>query len=417
MNDVQAAALFQQNPGAFPEEFRQGTIKTKAGVSVPMGPNGRRIHPKTFHAAATKALPQLTSALGSPESPGSAEEDPFQTPRERGMTPGLKHAVDEMATVMKRKTGITVQGAIDNLQESAQQVKTNPRSMPPDPANFEAHVDAVTRNDLQNMHASARDDDDQEAVRAVFRAYAELPQGVPTGAEEVLRGTTVLGNSAGIVTPGQNLLPLGSAPAGNLSPQQLEYGAADIPRTASAAEQEAADRSPSLTQPSAMNHSVEHSTVVTNAALLSLTEQMEQMAIDSQTRIDMHEDQLAVLGTLNTAVMEVNDNLKGKSNLLSNNSNIAQVQARTIERLGESNPKTAKLFERGLISLDQMRDRKFVEAMEQSLTLREQREGTLKSSSARQSSGPTEYTRTVERSKGVYQYRRPHFSTSPYFAE
>ena len=62
------------------------------------------------------------------------------------------------------------------------------------------------------------------------------------------------------------------------------------------------------------------------------------------------------------------------------------------------------------------RTRKFVEAMEKSLTLREQREGTLKSSSARQSSGPTEYTRTVERSKGVYQYRRPHFSTSPYFA-
>ena len=116
--------------------------------------------------------------------------------------------------------------------------------------------------------------------------------------------------------------------------------------------------------------------------------------------------------------MEVNDNLKGQSNLLSNNSNIAQVQARTIERLGESNPKTAKLFERGLISLDQMQDRAFVEAMEKSLTLREQREGTLKSSgSARQSSGPTEYTRTVERSKGVYQYRRPHFSTSPYFAE
>jgi hypothetical protein len=27
-----------------------------------------------------------------------------------------------------------------------------------------------------------------------------------------------------------------------------------------------------------------------------------------------------------------------------------------------------------------------------------------------------EDTRTVERSKGVYQYRRPHFSTSPYFA-
>ena len=203
-----------------------------------------------------------------------------------------------------------------------------------------------------------------------------------------------------------------------VSPQQLEYGEDDIPRTASAAEQEAADRSPSLgARPSAINHSVEHSTVVTNAALLSLTEQMEQMALDSQIRIDMHGEQLAALDTLNTAVMDVNDNLKGKSNLLSNNSNEAQVQSLTIERLGESNPKTAKLFERGLISLDQMQDRAFVEAMEKSLTLREQREGTLKSSSARQSSGPTEYTRTVERSKGVYQYRRPHFSTSPYFAE
>jgi hypothetical protein len=222
----------------------------------------------------------------------------------------------------------------------------------------------------------------------------------------------------------ETLKELGAEVSDASSDDDDGYPVANTPEEAAAQFGDTAGE-PTLT-PQSMNHSVEHSTVVTNDALKSLSEQMafdtaaraQLQDIDDQIREERHEEQLAALGTINTAVMEVNDNLKGQSNLLSNRPLFARAQAQVIERLGESNPKTAKLFERGLISLDQMQDRAFVEAMEKSLTLREQREGTLKSSgSARQSSGPTEYTRTVERSKGVYQYRRPHFSTSPYFAE
>ena len=109
--------------------------------------------------------------------------------------------------------------------------------------------------------------------------------------------------------------------------------------------------------------------------------------------------------------MDVNDNLKGTRKLLDDDPQEAQEQAATIERLEEGHPKTKKLFERGLISLAQMQNRSFVEAMEKSLTLREEREGTLKTGpKARQTQTQT-YTRTVPRLGGVYKYRRPHFST------
>ena len=55
--------------------------------------------------------------------------------------------------------------------------------------------------------------------------------------------------------------------------------------------------------------------------------------------------------------MGVNANLRETRQLLSDAPETTEKQATTIERLGESNPKTAKLFERRLISLEQMRDR------------------------------------------------------------
>eukprot|EP01048_Picozoa_sp_COSAG05_P005221 COSAG05_NODE_304_length_11730_cov_494.101539_6_plen_57_part_00 len=53
-----------------------------------------------------------------------------------------------------------------------------------------------------------------------------------------------------------------------------------------------------------------------------------------------------------------------------------------------NNPKTAKLFERGLISVGQMQDKSFVEAMEKSLALKDERTGSITKSSARPVIGP-----------------------------
>eukprot|EP01047_Picozoa_sp_COSAG01_P066010 COSAG01_NODE_9029_length_2577_cov_80.088781_1_plen_464_part_00 len=80
----------------------------------------------------------------------------------------------------------------------------------------------------------------------------------------------------------------------------------------------------------------------------------------------------------------------------------------------EQAPLTARLFERGLLSADSVSDPQYVRAMEDSLRLREERTGTVKTASARRSYRPT-YTRTVTRRPGVYQYRRPHFDTAPMY--
>jgi predicted DNA-binding ribbon-helix-helix protein len=80
----------------------------------------------------------------------------------------------------------------------------------------------------------------------------------------------------------------------------------------------------------------------------------------------------------------------------------------------EQAPLTAKLFERGLLSAQNVANAQYVNAMEKSLRLRQERTGVIKNSSARRSSQP-QYMRTIPRPGGAYQYRRPHFDTSPMF--
>ena len=83
----------------------------------------------------------------------------------------------------------------------------------------------------------------------------------------------------------------------------------------------------------------------------------------------------------------------------------------------ENNPRTAKLFERGLLRPQNVANKQYVIAMEKSLKDREDRLGTLpKMSSRLAKQTPVEYTRTIARPGGVYKYRRPHFTTSPLFS-
>ena len=55
--------------------------------------------------------------------------------------------------------------------------------------------------------------------------------------------------------------------------------------------------------------------------------------------------------------------------------------------------------------------------MEKSLEDKERRLDTLKQRKTRTTVQPGQYARTVARPGGVYKYRRPHFSTSPYFTD
>ena len=73
------------------------------------------------------------------------------------------------------------------------------------------------------------------------------------------------------------------------------------------------------------------------------------------------------------------------------------------------------MYERGLITLQQMQDKTYVEALEKSLRAREERQGDVKFAGARQSQ-PGSYARVVKQSDGIGRYRRPRFDTSPYYA-
>eukprot|EP01048_Picozoa_sp_COSAG05_P004533 COSAG05_NODE_248_length_12946_cov_85.003737_8_plen_403_part_00 len=162
-------------------------------------------------------------------------------------------------------------------------------------------------------------------------------------------------------------------------------------------------------------HAAPLSTVLSQENLIEQQKKMDEIRAEIRAQGDKQETSRGnQTRAITAAVMQVNDNLKGTRKLLDDNPEAAQREADTIMRLEERYPKTAKLFERGLISTDQMEDSEFVDAMEKSLNLREEREGNIKSRSIRQTQ-PQMYARTVPRPGGVYQYRRPHFSTSPMF--
>ena len=68
----------------------------------------------------------------------------------------------------------------------------------------------------------------------------------------------------------------------------------------------------------------------------------------------------------------------------------------------ENNPRTAKLFERGLLRPQNVANKQYVTSMEKSLKDREDRLGTLpKLSSRLAKQTPVEYTRTIARPGGI----------------
>ena len=172
--------------------------------------------------------------------------------------------------------------------------------------------------------------------------------------------------------------------------------------------------------PGSPSGSVTHpdaSTVVNQQALISRDKEMQALALEiGKQTAQSNKQTRGAIGKVTAAVMETNDNLKSTRQYLSDTSAEATAQIGKIEQLGVSNPKTAKLFERGLISVEQMQNKQFVEAMEKSLALKDEQTGSITAGSARPSQ-PGAYARTAPRPGGVYKYRRPHFSTSPLFAD
>ena len=169
--------------------------------------------------------------------------------------------------------------------------------------------------------------------------------------------------------------------------------------------------------PSATVAHPDASTVVNQQALLSRDKEMQALALEiGKQTAQSNKQTRGAIGEVTAAVMDTNDTLKNTRQYLSDTSADATAQMGKIEQLGVNNPKTAKLFERGLISVAQMQDKSFVQAMEQSLALKDERTGSLTAGSARPSQ-PGSYARMAPRPGGVYKYRRPHFSTSPLFAD
>ena len=141
---------------------------------------------------------------------------------------------------------------------------------------------------------------------------------------------------------------------------------------------------------------------------------------------------------LNAAVMDMNNNLRGQNRLLDPRLSTDVIlddtlaplpRGRASEYLGQVSadkankltsialryPRAAKLYSRGLVPLDQILDETYTNTLEQSLKIKEERTGMIKRGPTRQTIRRDEYVRTVPRPGGVYKYRRPHFTTSPYF--
>lgn len=342
---------------------------------------------------AQQAQIPATPAIADTESDEDfADAKSQQTPGTK-VSPGLQHAANEMSTELQRKGAFTVAGAVGNVIQSAEKVKQSPRSPPPDPENFHAHVDDVVRNELQNIALSQQDDED--ALGAVYKA-AETIQNAPQPGSEALQGTTVLNeHNADIATPGRDLAKLQEVVGnvreqlGKLPPQQLQFSSSesiDIPRTKSEADEqtESPGRSPTLGERESSIR-MQHPHVATALQTFSNTQKMDTQKLVSAIRAD-----------------------SGKFSS-------TKTAAKALDNL-ENAPLTAKLFERGLLSAENVINPQYVAAMEKSLQLRQERTGTIQQSNARRSSQP-QYTRTVARPDGAYQYKRPHFDTSPMFGQ
>eukprot|EP01048_Picozoa_sp_COSAG05_P020309 COSAG05_NODE_3420_length_2077_cov_4.082912_2_plen_417_part_00 len=138
------------------------------------------------------------------------------------------------------------------------------------------------------------------------------------------------------------------------------------------------------------------------------------VGLEAQDTRQVIRDVTGAVGRLQLSGQEIAKQKQDRK-FLSADRDVAAKQLETIGALSQQNPRAAKVYERGLITLQQMQDKTYVEALEKSLRAREERQGDVKFGSARQSQ-PGSYARVVKQSDGIGRYRRPRFDTSPYYA-
>ena len=211
----------------------------------------------------------------------------------------------------------------------------------------------------------------------------------------------------GAVVPTFSELESAVAAAGQNVQQHLQQS----PAQGSPAQSAPPGSPPAVTHPDA-------STVVNTAALLSRQEQMEQLALEIGKQTAQSHKQTR--GAIDKAAMGLIqsrkdlDDKKQARKFLSENTGEAAKQLETIDALAQQNPRAAKVYERGLITLQQMQDKTYVEALEKSLQAKEQRQGDVKFGAARRAQ-PGQYARVVRQSDGIGRDRQPRFDTSPYY--
>jgi len=333
----------------------------------------KRVRDAEEDAAAAGVFPSPAAAAAAADSDDEGYYS--ATPGTEVVSEGLQHAHDEVASAIRSAGATTVPGVVKNVARAGQKAKASPQTSPPDAETFHHHVDSVVRNELRNI-ADANEDDDA-AMQAVHAAMQELPLG--TSPVELYGSTVLDDDNAAVATPGTDLKRLRDVVGTvrehltGLAPQALSFPDDDDPQPGPSSDAEASSTR------------LQHPHVATALKQLSAVRQMDTQRLVSAIRGDSGKF------TSKKTATQALDNL-------------------------EQAPLTAKLFERGLLSAENVTNPQYVQAMEQSLKLREERTGAVKTPSARRSAHP-QYTRTVKRPGGVHQYRRPHFDTAPMYTQ
>ncbi len=178
------------------------------------------------------------------------------------------------------------------------------------------------------------------------------------------------------------------------------------------------------------SHSVDNHQGLKNMTQERIEERQRNLAQEEMTpeqrRIQaaVNAEFVANMKTVSHQLNRVGFDLSGRNSLLQPDKgrrDSAQFGRETGEELEKLDtfarlyPRTAKLYAKGQIKLIDFMDKEFAEASEATLKRKEERTGTLQQRQTRKSVGPASYVRTTARPGGVYKYRRPHFTTSPYF--
>ena len=228
------------------------------------------------------------------------------------------------------------------------------------------------------------------------------PFAPPLGGDDDTSGQPVAGSFAGVtIDPDTTALaPATSGTPGN-APIQEDYGS-DVPH-------------PEMSQ---LAEEVKSRAIQMETAIKEGNEATKAVGgiigLEARHTRNIIDDVTGAVGRLQRSGREISKQKQDRK-YLSSDTDVATKQLETIGSLSQQNPRAAKVYERGLITLQQMQDKTYVEALEKSLQVQEERQGDITGNKARKSQ-PAKFSRVIKQSDGIGRYHRPRFDTSPYYA-